>query len=728
MRIALVGNPNVGKTTLFNALTGAHQEVANWPGTTVEYVIGKIRTSEAGEDLELVDLPGTYALTAYARDERVTRNFLLYEPYDAVIVVVNASSLERNLFLALEVLELTPHVVVALNMVDVAREQGITVYADELSRRLGVPVVPTVASHGTGLAELVAWVRRIGRRRVVPLHTWVVPYPAELREVLEPLAAALAEAALAEAARNAGTLNAAAGAASSGGGPADRGAPGGRTPAGAGRFRPEWVALRLLQGDEEITREVRVVPQGQRAARLALSCCAQSAGIDVELGDEAVALDPALLAKVRAQYEAFELQIADAKYNHISRLVDECVQRQPLAKQTITERLDAVLLHPFWGYPAMAAVFFAAFWLSFVVSAPLSDWVSNGITWLGQWAARGMAALGAPAFLQSLVVDGVFAGVGAVLSFVPYMTIFFAIYQLLQDSGYMARASVLVDRWMQSIGLHGKGFFALVSAYGCNVPAMAATRVMENHRDRLLACLVIPFIPCNARLGVMAVMTAAFFPGTRGAFVMMALLLISAGVVAGASVLYRKTVLPTDPAPLLIELPDYHVPSLRNLAIPTWHRVWMFVSRIWKFLLWATLATWALTYFPVGAPVDQSYAARLGHLLAPVGQLYGFDWRLMIAIVFGFVAKETTLSTLGVLYGAGADGASLPHLLAQSMTPLVAFTYLVVYMLYIPCLSTVIQMHRESGSWKWTAAGMAVNVGVAFSLGLVLERLLWLFG
>ncbi|WP_029421433.1 ferrous iron transport protein B [Alicyclobacillus macrosporangiidus] len=689
MRIALVGNPNVGKTTLFNALTGAHQEVANWPGTTVEYVIGKIRTNDGGEELELIDLPGIYALTAYARDERVTRNFLLYEPFDAVIVVVNASSLERNLFLALEVLELTPRVVVALNMVDVAREQGIMVDADGLSRRLGVPVVPTVASRGTGLAELVAWVRRIGGHQVVPLHTWVVPYPAELRKVLEPLAAELA---------------------------------------GAGRFRPEWVALRLLQGDEEITRQVHVVPRGQQAARLALSCCTQAAGIDVELGDEAIDLDPALLAKLRAQYEAFELQIADAKYNHISGLVSECVRRQPLGKQTITERLDAVLLHPFWGYPAMAAVFFAAFWLSFVASAPLSDWVSNGIGWLGQLAARGMAALGAPAFLQSLAVDGVFAGVGAVLSFVPYMTLFFAIYQLLQDSGYMARASVLVDRWMQSIGLHGKGFFALVSAYGCNVPAMAATRVMENHRDRLLANLVIPFIPCNARLGVMAVMTAAFFPGTRGAFVMMALLLISAGVVAGAAMLYRKTVLPTDPAPLLIELPNYHVPSLRNIAIPTWHRVWMFVSRIWKFLLWATLATWALTYFPVGAPVDQSYAARLGHVLAPVGQLYGFDWRLMIAIVFGFVAKETTLSTLGVLYGAGADGASLSHLLAQSMTPLVAFTYLVVYMLYIPCLSTVIQMHRESGSWKWTAAGMAVNVGVAFGLGLVLERLLGLFG
>ncbi|MCL6516987.1 ferrous iron transport protein B [Alicyclobacillus sp.] len=698
MRIALVGNPNVGKTTLFNALTGAHQEVANWPGTTVEYVIGKIRTAD-GEPLELVDLPGTYSLTACARDEQVTRNFLLYESYDAVMVVVNAASLERNLFLALEVLELTPHVLVALNMVDAAEDQGISVDAQALSRRLGVAVIPTVASRGIGTDDLITWARRVARRQVIPVNPWVVPYPSALTSVLEPLVAEL-RTMTAVAAR-------------------------GDSRSALERFRPEWVALRLLQGDEEVIREVRVVPQGRRAVGLALSCCAQSAGFEVSVG-EAIGAHSQALERIRAQQDAFEFQIADAKYQHIANLMEACVTRRPLAKRTLTERLDAVLLHRFWGYPAMGVIFFVAFWLSFVASAPLSDWVGAGIGWLGQAVGVWMTRLGAPGVLRSVVVDGVFAGVGAVLSFVPYMTIFFAIYQFLQDSGYMARASVLVDRWMQSIGLHGKGFFALVSAYGCNVPAMAATRVMENHRDRLLANLVIPFIPCNARLGVMAVMTAAFFPGSRGAFVMMALLLLSAGVVAGAAIVYRKTVLPTDPAPLLIELPNYHLPSIRNIAIPTWHRVWMFVSRIWRFLLWATLATWALTYFPAGVPVEQSLAARIGHLLSPVGQWYGFDWRLMIAIVFGFVAKETTLSTLGVLYGAGAGGATLPHLLTQAMPPLVAFIYLVVYMLYIPCLSTVIQMRRESGSWKWTLGGMAVNVGVAFGLGWVLERLLML--
>lgn len=688
MRIALVGNPNVGKTTLFNALTGAHQEVANWPGTTVEYVVGRVRAGGDGADVELVDLPGTYALSAYARDEKVTRDFLLYENYDGVIVVVNAASLERNLFLVLEVLELTPRVVVALNMVDAAEANGIHVDAEALSHRLGVPVVPTVAAKRKGLQELLQMVRRVAEGSLVPLRSWPVPYPEELREMLQPIAAEVAS-----------------------------------TPVGQ-RLRPEWVALRLLQGDEDVIRHAQVVPQGRQAVNLALSCCAQQAGLEVELGGQAVALDPALHRHLRSQQSEFELAIADAKYAHIAEMVASCVRRARV-KRTRTEVLDQVFLHRFWGYPLLAVIFFVAFWLSFIASAPLSDDVGNLMAWLGRQAAVALGHAGAAQWLQSLVVDGLFAGIGAVLSFVPYMAIFFAIYQILQDSGYMARASVLVDRLMQMMGLHGKGFFALVSAYGCNVPALAATRVMENHRDRLLTNLVIPFIPCNARLGVMAVMTAAFFPGTLGAFVMLALILISLGVVAGAAMVYRRTVLPTEPAPLLIELPDYHIPSLRNVLIPTWHRVWMFVSRIWTWLLWATIATWALTYFPVGQPVDQSLAARLGHLMAPVGQWYGFDWRLMIAILFGFVAKETTLSTLGVLYGAGSDGA-LAHLLTQSMTPLVAFTYLVVYMLYVPCLSTVIQMRRESGSWAWTAVGIGVNVTVAFGLGWVLERLLML--
>jgi ferrous iron transport protein B len=252
---------------------------------------------------------------------------------------------------------------------------------------------------------------------------------------------------------------------------------------------------------------------------------------------------------------------------------------------------------------------------------------------------------------------------------------------------------------------------------------MAATRVMENPRDRLLANLVIPFIPCNARLGVMAVMTAAFFPGAAGAVAMIGLIAVSLVILALVASIYRHTVLPTDPAPLVLELPRYHWPSLRTVLLATWHRVWLFLSRIWWFLIWATIAIWALTYFPSGQPLDRSYAAMIGHALAAgVGSHFGFDWRLMLAILFGFVAKETTLSTLGVLFGAGGGYLSLSHALARTFPPLVGFTYLVVYMLYVPCLSTVVQMRRESGGWGWAVLGVAVNVGVAFTVGYVVER------
>ncbi len=691
MRVALAGNPNVGKTTLFNALTGRHQEVANWPGTTVDYVTGRLPT-HAGEALELVDLPGTYALEAYSQEERVTRDFLLQQPHDAVIVVVDASRLERNLYLVLELLEFTPRVVVALNMMDAAARDGLQVDAKRMSELLGVAVVPTVASRSTGLKRLIAAVRQVARQPAASVPASAVPYPDEVRrELIAPLTARLA------------TLQ------------------------GLG-YRPEWAALQLLQGEDDVRSAVAALPRGSEAIALSRVLLAGEEGGRLRGG---AMLQAARVASVDARGRQAELTLllADSRYDLIAAILRASSRRRLRWRRDASEDLDRLLLHPFWGYLVMAGVFSAGFWLAFVASAPLSERVDRLLVGMGGAVAAWLAQAGAPAFLRSLVLAGVFPGVGAVLSFVPYMAVFFAVYQLLQDSGYMARASLLVDRFMQLIGLHGKGFFALVSAYGCNVPAMTATRVMENPRDRLLANLVIPFIPCNARLGVMAVVTAAFFPGAAGAVAMIGLILISLATLTLVAALYRRTILPTDPAPLVLELPRYHWPSWRTVLLATWHRVWLFLSRIWWFLIWATIAIWALTYFPAGQPLDHSYAGMIGQWLTQlVGRHFGFDWRLMIAILFGFVAKETTLSTLGVLYGSGSGYLSLSHALTQAMPPLVAFTYLVVYMLYVPCLSTVVQMRRESGAWSWAALGVAVNVGVAFAVGLLIERLGELLG
>ncbi len=687
MRIALAGNPNVGKTTLFNALTGRHQEVANWPGTTVDYATG--RMADSHEVIDVIDLPGTYSLTAYSQEERVALRFLLRERPDVVIVVADATNLERNLYLVLELIEFTPKVVVALNMMDAAKRQGLRVDVQRLRQLLGVPVVPTIAARSFGLSSLIKEAKRVAAGPAEAPEPPVV-YPGWLCQgLVAPLTARVA--ALPE----------------------------------VGHHAAKWLALQLVQGDEEVFRYVAQLPGGGEVARLAGPSAAAAAGGRVATfarPADGNGVDP---GPPRPQEIA--LIVADARYTFIAEVL-RAVARRPPWRRDQTERLDGLFLHPLLGYAIMGAVFASGFWLAFVASAPLSARVDRALVAAGGATAAATSSLGLPVAVRSLVAQGIFPGVGAVLSFVPYMAVFFVVYQFLQDTGYMARASVLVDRFMERIGLHGKGFFALVSAYGCNVPALSATRVMENPRDRLLANLVIPFIPCNARLGVMAVMTAAFFPGPGGALAMIGLLLISVATLTSVTWLYRRTILPTDPAPLVLELPQYHWPSLRNVLFATWHRVWLFLSRIWWYLIWATLAIWALTYFPVGAPLAQSWAGRLGHALAIFGGHYGFDWRLMVAILFGFVAKETTLSTLGVLFGAGQGYLSLSHALTSAMTPLVAFTYLVVYMLYVPCLSTVVQMRRESGGWGWAGLGVAVNVLVAFAVGLIVERVGVLLG
>lgn len=686
MRLALVGNPNVGKTTLFNALTKTHQQVANWPGTTVEVANGRFQWH--GREITVTDLPGTYGLSAYAEDERVARNFLLSQQPDVVVIVVDASALERNLYLVLETMELFPASLVALTKVDLAQSAGSVIDTEKLAQLLHHPVVPILPRQEQGLDALLATACEIaeGKSSLQPL---TLTYPQEVAEAVEALQPQLA-AVVAE-------------------------------------DEAHWMALRLLSGDPDVLQRIEAIPSASRIVQTVASCCGAS-GMAFAT-QESTALDPAaLLAPLAEQQAEYELAIADHKYEVAHRLAEACTQaRATIRRRSITERLDAIFLHPIYGYLCLAVIFFAVFWISFEASAPLSDGLANSFTWLGQRTAEGLRWLAAPQWAQSLVIDGIFAGIGGVLSFVPYMALFFAAMTLLETTGYMARASLLADRFMQAIGLHGKSLFPLVSAFGCNVPALTATRTMENKRDRLVTNLVIPFIPCNARLGVMAVVSGAFFHGGTAGIVMLGLICISLAVVAGATLFYRKTVLRQESAPLLLELSPYTLPSWRDIALPTGQRVLGFVSRIWKFLLGATIVVWALTYFPIGAAPQDSLAGTLGGFLAGFGQWFGFDWRLMVAILFGFVAKETTLATLGVVYGM-SEGPGLTQALTASMTPLVAFTFLVVYMLYVPCLSTVVQMHRETNSWKWTAIGILFNIVVAFTIGFVVEHIGLLLG
>ena len=682
MKIALIGNPNVGKSTVFNALTGSNQQVGNWAGKTVERKSGIIH--RANEDIELIDLPGTYSLTAYSQEEIVTREYILREKPDVVMAMVDASNIERNLYLILQILELAPRVVIGLNMMDLAKSAGITIHSNKLAMALNVPVVEIVAAKGKGIEEFLSEAIRVGKLKKDPFFD-KVPYPEDLENRIQSMEQLLA-----------GTI-------------------------WETKYPLRWLAIKRLERDPEIGQTWKSIPQMPKRDKNEDSCCDSGDPVKYELQESVTLPGEALLQAYEAEgwsKEHFEMAVADAKYQYISKILPEFRVQENSSKPTWTDVLDAWILSPIWGYPIMFVIIALVFWLSFVASAPLGGAVSEGMAWaadvivgLLQWAHF-------PDAVQSLVRDGIFAGVGAVLAFVPQIAIFFTFFSLLQDSGYLARAAFLGDRFMQLMGLHGKSFFSLISGYGCNVPAIMATRTLEDPKDRLITMLINPLIPCVPRLGVMSAVVAAFFPGSQGALIMISLLLLSLLLVMFSALLLRKVVNQKERSAFVMELPLYHIPTWRNILLPTWQKTYSFLKRAWTFILAASIVVWVLSSYPQGVAMNATWAGKMGGWLTIIGQPLGFDWRIMVAIVFGFTAKETTLSTLGILYGVAADASqSIAQAMTGAMTHLGAYTFLVVYMLYIPCLASVITTYKESKSLGWTSFGIAYNLLLSFVIG-----------
>ncbi|WP_006715643.1 ferrous iron transport protein B [Desulfitobacterium metallireducens] len=653
LKIALVGNPNVGKSTVFNYLTGLNQQVGNWTGKTVERKAGYFKVKD--QTVELVDLPGTYSLTAYSQEEIVTREYILNEKPDVVVAMLDASNIERNLYLLLQILELTTNVVIGLNMMDLAVTSGITISAPKLSQTLNLPVIEVIATKGKGIKELLQEAINLSHLPEAPQPV-VMKYPEELEAKIKAIEAELPE---------------------------------------SGEFPRRWLALKFMEDDQALKK---TPPESVRK----------------------------LLTEwnISGWNEAkLEMAITDAKYQFIGSLMPDFVRYNQDKGENWTQRLDRWALSPIWGYPILLAILVIVFWFSFVASAPFGDLISRFMGWVAGALVALLQMVGAPQSLQSLIRDGIFAGVGAVFAFVPQIGMFFIFYSILQDSGYLARAAFLGDRFMQAMGLHGKSFFSFVSSYGCNVPGIMATRTLENPKDRLITILLNPLIPCVPRLGVMSAVVAAFFPGGRGALVMVSLLGLSLLLIIFSSFLFRKTVIQIEKSAFVMELPLYHRPTIRNVLLPAWQKTFNFMKRAWTFILVASIIIWFLSSFPTGVSMEQTWAGKLGSALAVIGSPLGFDWRIMVAILFGFTAKETTLSTLGILYGVTADSPqSIAQAMTGAMTPLVAFTFLVVYMIYIPCLATVVTMHKEIGSLRWTGFGVVYNLLLSFGAGwLVLQ-------
>ena len=684
MKIALIGNPNVGKSTVFNVLTGSNQQVGNWAGKTVERKSGLIQ--RANLEIELIDLPGTYSLTAYSQEEIITREYILREKPDVVMAMVDASNIERNLYLVLQVLELAPRVVIGLNMMDLAQAAGITIRTVELARALNVPVVEIVAAKGKGIEEFLTEAIRVGQLEQNLLAV-EVSYPEALEHKIQAMEALLVNTTWAT------------------------------------KYPLRWLALKRLERDPEIGQEWKINTSQSQKSKNSDSCCDSGDTVSYELQGQGELPGEALLRSYEAEgwsKDHFEMPFADAKYKYISQILPKFRTHENPAKPTWTDQIDRWVLSPIWGYPMMLAVLAVVFWGSFVASAPIGDAVSQGMAWASDVVVSLLQWGHVPDFVQSLVRDGIFAGVGAVLAFVPQIAIFFAFFSFMQDSGYLARAAFLGDRFMQLMGLHGKSFFSLVSGFGCNVPGIMATRTLEDPKDRLITMLINPLIPCVPRLGVMSAVVAAFFPGTWGSVVMLSLLFISMVLVMFSALFLRRVVKQTERSAFVMELPLYHVPTLRNVLIPTWHKTYSFLKRAWTFILVASIVVWVLSSYPQGVPMNATWAGKMGGLLAFVGMPLGFDWRIMVAIVFGFTAKETTLSTLGILYGVAADASqSIAQAMTGAMTPLRAYTFLVVYMLYIPCLASVITTYKESGSLGWTSFGIAYNLILSFVAGWI---------
>jgi ferrous iron transport protein B len=654
VRIALAGQPNTGKSTVFNALTGLNQHVGNWAGKTVEKKTGYF--VHEGRRVEIVDLPGTYSLTCGSEEERVTRDYLVHDTPDAVIAVVNAASLERNLYLVAELLVLPVPVVVGLNMVDVADAHGLHVDANVLEAALQLPVIELVASKGRGISQLVdAALAFVDRPETYQPNRPVVR--AKHRPVLASLEEILA----------------------------------GRSPDGC---RPDWTALKLLEGDADMADLVKkATPESWDA-----------------------------IHGVLANHDDAYLDIAGGRYDWIGRMVRAAV-RQPRAGVTaITDRIDRVATHPFWGLIVLLAVLAAMFSVTFYVAGPATSALSGLVSGAFSDLLRSLLE-GAPTWLSGLIVGGVVAGAGTVLSFVPILVVFFATLGVLEDVGYMARAAYVMDRYMHWMGLHGKSCMPLLLGFGCNVPGILGTRIIEERKARLLTMLLTPFVPCTGRLAVLAFLAPAFF-GKSAPFALVGLVggnLVLLGLV-GIGV--NKLVFKGERSAFIMEMPLYHKPTARTIGLYVWRNTMAFVKKAGTLIVIVSAIVWVLSTYP-GSEPGQSVLGVVGRFLEPVGALMGLgDWRLIVALLSSLVAKENSVATLGILFGgSAAAGGDLAVRVAAVLAPAAAAAFLVVQMTFVPCVATVAALKQESRSWRWTGASLALMLVVAFVLGVVVYQL-----
>ena len=650
--VALAGQPNMGKSTLFNLLTGLNQHVGNWPGKTIEHREGVFQYKD--QKFQIIDLPGTYSLTANSPEELITREYILCNQPDIVVAVISAANLERSLYLVSELICLPVPLVIALNMMDVAEQEGIKIEPEVLQAALGVPVVPLIATRAQGVHDLLTEVEQVvmGYRTLIPR---LPDIRSDHREALDEVT----------------------------------GLVGGYEPA---PYPTEWAAMKLLEGDDEIHTMMKAALPPERWTAV---------------------------QKVMEQHDDAFLAIASGRYDWIGRMVRAAVTRPQLGQISLTDRLDRWATHPIAGLAILAAILGFVFWLTFTLGTPIQGWLDAAI--IGPISSMASALLAQlPAWVSGLIVDGVIGGAGAVLTFLPIMVIFFAAFGLLEDTGYMARAAYVMDNFMHMMGLHGKSFLPLFLGFGCNVPAVMGTRVIDSRPARLLTTLVAPLVPCTARMAVLAFIAPAFF-GAQATLVSWGLILLSLTLMVASGIVLNRVLFKGEHSAFVMELPLYHVPNPRTIALLVWQRSQSFMRKAGTIILAMSVSIWMLSVLP-GGELQTSFLARLGELVAPVGRWMGMDWKLTVALLTSFLAKENSIATLGVLF-SGSESGGLAQSLAAAYTPATALAFLTVSLLFIPCAATVAVIRQETGSWRWTALNIVFMLALSITAGIVVYSL-----
>jgi ferrous iron transport protein B len=657
LTVALAGNPNSGKTTVFNALVGTRHRVANYPGVTVEKKEGRCRHGDY--DLNFVDLPGTYSLTAYSTEELVARHFILDGEADVVVDILDASNIERNLYLATQLMEMNVPLVLAFNMSDVARAKGLEFDLKELQTLLGVRIVPMVASKDEGIDKLLeAIVNTIEQPRQVgaTLH-----YGNEVEQELSVIERAIAE----------------------------------HPEVVAAPYPLRWIALKLLEEDAEVLGWVQ-------DAAIQESIVRSRGHLKDIFGDNA------------------DIIIADRRYGFISGACQETVKDTVQSRHDVSDMIDRVLTNRYLGLPIFAGLMFLVFYLTFTIGAYPMGWLESLFGWLGAsistaWPEDSLL------WLRSLIVDGVIGGVGGVVIFLPNILLLFLGIAILEDTGYMARAAFVMDRIMHKIGLHGKSFIPMLIGFGCSVPAIMATRILENRRNRLATMLVIPLISCGARIPIYTLFVAAFFPEHLQGPMMWLIYVIGILLAIGCIQLLRKTLLRGETIPFVMELPPYRMPTSRGLLIHMWQRGWMYLKKAGTVILLISIILWAAMSYPKpdqdrlagrdeleqqNVTLQHSVAGNIGRAIEPVLKPLGFDWKIGTALIGASAAKEVFVSQLSIIYSLGDSEESVEALrghLREDYSPLQGFCVMLFCLITAPCVATVAITRKESGSWKWAA-------------------------